>query len=780
MTRDFLQGFRFSPTIRLAPDCLIYVNRDLSAPICAVCQGKKSFQNDVESVSVSLSVEGAPGSATISIPVPRHGMWSYDVGGHLVFRPMQEIEIWMRGRYLVNEEPRYYPVFWGIITNVNLDTGPDVYNINITCQDILKWWQVTTLNVNPSLIDLQLFGQRPQFMQHIFSNFNPYEIILALSVIGFGDLVGAKNLSNAEDPQFITLLNQELRANRGELIKYWQNRFGNISRRLKIFGVNGYRLNRDVKDVNVKQFAEEFWRQTAAGRSQASKLPGLLYDEDIFSAFRFDEFIGSGPALLESVTESKLDIARNAAMSIGFEFFMDTNGDIVFKPPFYNMDVRDAGPVYTIRDEDIINLSINVDADQIYTRADITGRFLQLRQDDQQAAVYGYYIDYNLARQYGIRNIEETVGYLRTSRSCYAYAVSKLSRENAKARTASVTIVGRPELRLGRPIYIESEDAFFYIMGISHSFNFGSGFTTTLDLQASRHKYHKPDEDRVFSPTTGSFDTNGDGKVKGLPNRVMKFVGPATNSSKTEKSDNSAQQAGSKAPASGEHGVTPSNAPKGNNDGKSVLTSVSELNYDPLDLVVDTQARALESAWGPLQGSWEEVEEKNVLSATPERIPISDEFGYEHVGGFPFGRGMTIGSLDSIRPKPISSQTTTLQRDKPDIIQQYGLESGQVITGMPDPNLRTQGQPETQKNPPAGGVEQGQVEQQKAQAVTFKEIVDQQTGTKQQAQSQDCNCNGSQYANELEQKALKAQGEGTKEAYQKLRNLYETGSEGGV
>ena len=61
---------------------------------------------------------------------------------------------------------------------------------------------------------------------------------------------------------------------------------------------------------------------------------------------------------------------------------------------------------------------------------------------------------------------------------------------NAKAVIGSVTIPGRPEVRLGYPIYIEHRDSFHYIKSINHSFDFGGSFSTTLALETERRKIH--------------------------------------------------------------------------------------------------------------------------------------------------------------------------------------------------------------------------------------------------------------------------------------------------
>lgn len=742
---DFLSGFRMRPTIRLAPDCLVWVQQKPDAPVCSACGGRKSFQGDVVNVSISLSTESAPGNASFTIAVPRHGMTKYDLGGELVFQHMQEVEIWMRGRFLVDGDPKYYPVFWGLITGLSVDEGTDMWTISVQCDDILKWWEYTTLTINPAAMESQLSGQHKISTKHVFSNFNPYEIIMSLAILGFGDLLAYRNFGAGDQPDFVRRINEELVDRRDEIIVYWQRRFGQLARRLKIFGVNGYRLNRDLNDVSVERFAEEFWDQVyagAGGRKANQTLPGLLYDRDQFGRFRFDEFIGSNDSLVESEQQTKMELALNAARSIGFEFFMDVTGDIIFKPPFYNMNVRDAGQVYTLLDEDILSLTFTDDSNGIYTRCDVTGRFAQLLQDTETAAVYGYFVDYHLMHRYGVRNLELQEPHIRTARGCYMHAVSSLSRENAKTRTAQVTILGRPELRLGRPVYIESHDLFGYVTGINHSFDFGGSFTTNLSLTALRPKYHGSDVRTAARFGAPSFEPGPDGKVQGQPNRAMVFRS--------------------------EQFLPTSRAIQTVNDGElsggSTVRSQFNEQYNAAFSEFEAQALAeskdRREVYGTAQGFWQEVEIPGVIAATERFLPVSDEWGYRHIGGFPYGRGMTIGGLETVVPYiPESADVRNLDaRDvttrTPTVIEQYGLTAGRSFGLTVDPARRRIGVEEETPTRVAdpNALAEDQLLALKGQVESLRSIIEQQQAGNP---SDSCSCTGETYMGALIEKVIR-------------------------
>lgn len=701
-----LHDFKMKKTLRYAPDAVVYINRDTTLPVCQGCGGRRSFQGDVQSISVSNTTDSVPGSCSVNIPLGRHDFRDYiDQNGQLVFKPMQEIEVWMKGQFLVDGEPRYYPVFWGLIYNISQELSTDIWSINLSCVDMLKWWELTTVVVNPSVFDVEVAGNNTALtpMQQIFSNFNPYEVILSLAVLAFGNIASPSNLSLGENFELVERIIRDQysgltgpQSNPGfirDIISYWQYRFQSVSRRLKIFGVNGYRINADVANVenNIGEYADHFWKQALPGRSNRSMLPGLIYDQDEFSRFRADEFLGNGFSLFESQVQTKLEIAAAASQVIGYEFFQDMNGDLVFKPPFYNMDTRDAGRIYRLEEEDLVSFNPSYDASAIYTRCDVTGRFVRLVQENGTVQVNGFYIDYNLMKKFGFRNLSVTAAHLRTARSCMAYAVGLLSKENSKARTATATIVGRPEIRLGRPVYIPAEDSFYYVTGISHSFSFGGQFQTTLTLSSERRKYLGPGE-------STEQDTDPEQVVLGPPNRVLRF--------KSDLRDRTGPRVpcGSELSGSGEDfgglfGGVISRAREEveRRECEIILNSRPELNDRNAAYNSELERQIQESdersgrTFGNRQGIYEEVEIPGVFAAGINLIPVSDEFGYEHFGAFPFGRGMTIGELDTVKPsypetrepgavgeQPRVESTfgLELRRSSPSAIQQFGLEAG--------------------------------------------------------------------------------------------------------
>src|SRR5690606_18948016 len=150
------QGSR--PTVVTAPDALVYINGRPDLTACPNCRRRFDLNKYVTSVQVDLSVESAPGSASVSLSVPRHALDDFIVDGKPIVTAMMEVEIYAKGYYLVAGMPQYYPIFWGLITEVsdNFSSGENTFSLN--CSDILKGWELCRMNVNAAFT--QPAGQR--------------------------------------------------------------------------------------------------------------------------------------------------------------------------------------------------------------------------------------------------------------------------------------------------------------------------------------------------------------------------------------------------------------------------------------------------------------------------------------------------------------------------------------------------------------------------------------------------------------------------------------------
>jgi len=235
------------------------------------------------------------------------------------------------------------------------------------------------------------------------------------------------------------------------------------------------------------------------GRKILTQLGIMKHWEQIFSqiilevadatflqkTFPFKEVLRS-PDIMDGDYQPKSTIAQQIAQGLNFEFYVDTNGHFVLKPPMYNIGIPNDDPTYVIKQEDIQSWNINDTVDGIITRVGVTGDWHGPAQLER-IQTYNIHTDLNLVNKYGVHDIElNNLIFLKDPIACANYGQSYMAQNNQKLKTASVTIMGRPDIRLGVACYLLPRDTVYYITSISHNFTVGQQYTTTLTLVGGR------------------------------------------------------------------------------------------------------------------------------------------------------------------------------------------------------------------------------------------------------------------------------------------------------
>ena len=526
---------------QVAPDALVYVQGSSKTKVKiieddgTVHEQEVDFMNFISSISVTKGIDSVPGSASFNLTAPLH--LSLQIANPLAksFSTLQEVEIYMKGRFLVgpDQEASYYPVFWGLITSVNEGFDNGAHTIAITCQDMMRWMQVTkvalqsaaagnpgnlsnpggvpdsSIQVNPNAkgrvptAGSDKISQQAGQLSTVTSGFNT--VYVGISIPGIiNDLVRnatgdnflqVQDIPNGAQDQAVNIISQNqvfstalsniVGVNRS-IISIWTERFKSFGGALNIFGfkrtIPKQGVARQVLDVEVDPAAYD-----------------EIYGSDIVNIealFPFGTVINEGsvgsPPPFETMFGNRLDVAKEAASKLlHFEFFQDMDGSIIFKPPFYNLDVRQ-NPFHVIDDIDIISMNLVEDETQLITRLDVKGTFATGKEGASNQGTYGFAIDYDKFAKYGMRTEEMSVNFITDNEKMTTFATQELSRRNSLALNGHVRIQGRPELKLGYPIYIISQDAFYYLTGISHSFAFGGSFETDLQFTAGRVRRYDP------------------------------------------------------------------------------------------------------------------------------------------------------------------------------------------------------------------------------------------------------------------------------------------------
>jgi len=514
--------FKQVETVQLAPDALVFINgsdtvKDEHGEVYQI-------RNDISDLSADLDI-ASQGTASFTIVMPDHSIRRFADRRYNALRLMSEIEIYFKGRFpKTMADGRifypYYPCFWGILTSINESYSDGQHMISVTCADILRWWEITNIAINPSAgavtnnqsavtqanptvvdqaknakgaVTARADGRYISPYGNIFAGNTIPQILVKLAQVAIRDIAPivdfpATQVAGTTDK--IGPMKKPVGNIERPIMEYWATRFNQVGRSLRIFGIKPKLVERKVeKEITVMtKDAKGKKIPTKKKITVTEKVTDVELNKDSIAnvmPYMLDE---AAPNAMQTTTMSKLEVAKHCAEVVQFEFYMDVNGEIIFKPPFYNMDVR-KNLNSVINDIDIISWGFTQSEAEICTRMDVTGQYHKMFNGSKvDEVIKGIAVNIDLAQKFGVRAQQRSVTWLTKATKCLEYAQTELNRMCSLLMQGTVTIVGRPELRLGYPVYVPARDAFYYIKSISHQFSFGGSFTTTLTLTGERKK----------------------------------------------------------------------------------------------------------------------------------------------------------------------------------------------------------------------------------------------------------------------------------------------------
>jgi hypothetical protein len=472
----------------------------------------------------------------------------------------------------------YYPTFHGVVTQVGHSWSGGVNTVTVQCSSMLHFWQYHTISTNAAV-----FGARPKnsklktsMVGHNFTGMHPYQIIYTLhhDMVGAAGGVGWALSQKTNQTAKSEVAGESLFSLN---VRYWKRRFDTEMIKLRLHGASGElystaqaaflgstssgKLTKLIKGRFTDPLVARKSDPGLYGIMEQSQAVGLQNNRRL-EALRFgtsrptsknstrfelnlvemQAFVSNTSnwgqiQLFESTYESKLDIAQKVCEVTGFEFYQDVDGDFVFKPPMYNMDTSDSR-VYRIEDIDIISINFEEKEPEVtyMTVKGSHGKNIEYGVDNEWGHK-GQYIDYRLVAQFGWRPAEYEAAYFNDAKSMFFSAVNRMDIMNAPAKSASVTIPIRPEMRPGYPVYIRYLDCYYYCNSFSHSFSVGGQCTTSLQLIAKRAKFYAPGKVGPAAPEgieaidlsntllperpLQVLDSQGRPRLSGFPNVVM-------------------------------------------------------------------------------------------------------------------------------------------------------------------------------------------------------------------------------------------------------------------
>lgn len=486
------------PYVVLAPDAYVAVQGETTVVACGECRREVNINRYLTGVSVDAAVDSPPGSATVNLSIPDNDVNEFYVEDQFVLIPMMEIEVFAKGYYTVGGFPQYYRIFWGLIQSVTKSWSNGVTTVTISCRDILRWWELTNVVVNPAFLDIGKSQSGYNLFGNKFSGANPYTVIIALAKEAMGDF----SITTGSFTSFRPETGPEqgvIAAYAKDIMAYWQLKFGNIWNSLVLYGTSGqaYTFAGDPGNVSPVKISREIFAQEAQNLSLNRETSLFKIQPHEIAAFKVEVPRAGEVDFFQNETQTKLSLALTARdQAGGYEFYCDTTGDIVFKPPFYNLNVLPNKPVSWINDFEIIDDSITDSEQEVFTHVTSHGNAFGGVTDwglnDDITTPRTGVIDWHLLKRYGWRRLDVQIEWAGNPKKLFYHLLDHIDKVNARRVQGSVTIPMRPELRMGFPVWIPKYDSFFYIQGISHNFSPGGQATTTLTLIAKRSKFIAP------------------------------------------------------------------------------------------------------------------------------------------------------------------------------------------------------------------------------------------------------------------------------------------------
>lgn len=705
--------------LKLAPDAYVVINGSTGARVVSPVQSSGNQDIDVRGGITSISVNAAvhpPGASRASLEViaPQYRGLHEDYyitmpNGTKIpfFVPMMEIKIYMKGRFLERQRgyvPQYYPVFWGMITGVTENYTNGTYTFSITCEDFLVWWRYQKVTLNPTNLESFYGGAIRTTFPTIFKNLSAWEIIYALFTDSFFiqsktdvkqaflNFVYPKFSSTNITPADSEAFKRTFSSFAKDTVGYWNRRFGmgttvdpndtlksgleNVP--LEMYGLNG--------PISTNAVYNKLTKFLSSYKAEESKVSSRRADLDIdfnllsrvqpYGAFNL---YGSGA---EDQTESKLQIATTVCERVNMEFFVDVTGHFVFKPPFYNLDVA-SGRVrsYRIGPEDIINFNTNFDSNNIINYLTVTGPFYA--EIPEAAEAIGTHADFDSIRQLGIRAEQYNIPYGMNGKQLQKIAVAEMTRRNGQAYTGSVSLPLRPEIRLGYPVYLEHIDTFYYVTGVSHTFQFGASATTDLSLQYKRERIFEDGSSGLLDSSVGQVlkacvlrnkEAESLASLEALQ-KARKEANQKVSEEKIKEETDAVYNDILKQKSRADQGIY------GGPVGSYGLWRLDRAKFkQTCKSISDPNTEASESS-------------NELLMITDTSVPYTDMKGYRHIGAFPYGANLVLmdngGMYDSSNKtdntnSQVSSQLNADGSRDVSTVTMTPEESRQATGSLPD------------------------------------------------------------------------------------------------
>lgn len=576
--RNIIQSFGEKEIVKTAPDIVCYVEgRPYLINYFINSQDAKNqsdgnytivqFNDFIDSFSVSYDIDNLIPSGSITMFVPNNfkRLFQAPAGGENILETMMEVQVFAKGYF---PSPRgntlYYRVFKGMISNITYTDLGTHLSISISIAGTLRFLELMQIDLSSALVSNAPMDYITPY-QNSLSGLDPYKQLADVfmrSVTTAGFQLNSMQQATLKTGQANT--SDWAKSVHDGYILRWQARLVNIIRDVRILGY-------DMKNSPVTTTDDPFILPNVLSIQEADAVgnldPDLIRERanrvakeaagktradrnmyiNIMRQYLPDMQIGS-IKLFDGKITSRIDRIRVLLNMILFEGFQDMDGAIVFKPPFYNLDVTNVGtrpntpaPNASYYFTDTINPFVvylseiemetetedehGIKATRMSMRGDWLTNFHFSSETGQLLMPTVDHIDIAKLIKFGLREEpSRQVPFIpyNDTKTMYAYVTSELNRANRSYRTYSITIPLRPELHLGFPMYFPHKDMYGYIKSISINYQQASSATMQVTLDTIRKRPMIPSSRMVGNKQVTSYTSQ--------PNLVFQWSIPPTSS----------------------------------------------------------------------------------------------------------------------------------------------------------------------------------------------------------------------------------------------------------
>jgi|SRR5271157_332821 len=629
--RNIAQTVQEREIIKTCPDVVVYVEGRpyLINPYINTKDDKNqtnglytvvNFNDYVDSFSASYDVDSLIPSGSFSLTVPEHQKYLFQApGGNNILETMMQVQVFAKGYFPSKDgNTLYYRVFKGLISNVtHTDTGTAL-QISVGLIGTLHFLDLMYVDLAPAILRNSPSGPVP--MQTNTFKMNPYQALAdtflrAVTPAGFqlnsiqqDALDGKSDWSEAVSARYI---------NR------WQFILTNIMRDVRILGYDLGAVEKFDPQTLPSTYTnapdDAAGKMTPSARtSKNSQMPNMsiaeqVADKDFYVTvmrkYLPDQQVGQ-IALLNGKIISRLERIRTLVNLIAYEGYQDLDGAIIFKPPFYNLDVTDGNLGMAASTGSTGSGTSGATSAASYIRKGANPFVVYLSEIESESETEDeggiratrmtiqpdWLPDYHFGSSNTILPVAEHIDMPKLSKfglreqparqlpflgegdkfAMYTYAVSELNRANRSYRTYSLTIPIRPELRLGFPMYIPHRDMYGYIKTIGISYQQAGAATMHVVLDTIRKRPLLPGNSTITDPQGIKRDIV---TYSSQPNLVMQWT--TAPSSKTPASGGAT---GTTTPTQPSSHTMPGSASGATSSGTSSTNNLVDLKGNPATL----------------------------------------------------------------------------------------------------------------------------------------------------------------------------------------------------